>query len=60
MSEDFRFQDEKVVKWNCVFRVRNDKGIATDEYRFRMFVAVGSLEDVRQALGALVQEFARR
>ena len=56
----FRFQDEKVVKWNCVFRVRNDKGIATDEYRFRMFVAVGSLEDVRQALGALVQEFARR
>src|SRR5208283_3059341 len=24
----FRFKDAKVVKWNCVFRVRNDKGIA--------------------------------
>jgi hypothetical protein len=56
----FRFEAEKVVKWNCVFRVRNDKGIAAGEYRFRMFVAVGTLEDVRQSLVALVQEFAGR
>ena len=56
----FRFQAEKVVKWNCVFRVRNDKGIAADDYRFRMFVAVGTLADVEQALAALVQEFVGR
>lgn len=56
----FRFNAEKVVKWNCVFRVRNDKGIAAREYRYRMFVAVGTLEDVQQALAALVQEFAGR
>ena len=56
----FRFQAEKVVKWNCVFRVWNDQGIAAGEYRFRTFVAVGALEDVRQSLAALVEEFARR
>lgn len=55
----FRFKEEKVVKWNCVFRIRNDKGIASGEYRFRTFVAVGTLEDVRQSLVALVGEFAR-
>jgi hypothetical protein len=55
----FRFKAEKVVKWNCVFRVRNDKGIAAGQYRFRVFVAVGTLEDVRQSLAALAEEFAR-
>ncbi len=56
----FRFKNEKVVKWNCVFRVRNAKRIASGDYRFRLFVAVGTREDVRQALAALVAEFARR
>lgn len=56
----FRFVAEKVVKWNCVFRVRNSGGIAPGDYRYRMFVPVGSLEDVRQALIALHAEFAKR
>jgi len=56
----FRFKDEKVVKWNCVFRVRSPKGIAPGEYRFRQFVAVGTLEDVRRTLVALTGEFALR
>lgn len=55
----FRFKAEKVVKWNCAFRMRNDNGIAAGEYRFRTFVAVGTLEDVRQSLAALVKEFAK-
>lgn len=54
----FRFQAEKVVKWNCVFRVRSAKGVAAGNYRYRLFVPVGTLEDVRQALAALVAEFA--
>lgn len=49
----FRFEAEKVVKWNCVFRRRSLEGVAAGDYRFRMLVAVGTLEDVRQALGAL-------
>ncbi|HWB08032.1 MAG TPA: hypothetical protein VG826_02220 [Pirellulales bacterium] len=52
----FRFVPEKVVKWNCVFRVRNENGIASGDYRFRVFVAVGTLENVRRSLDSLVQK----
>jgi hypothetical protein len=54
----FRFKNEKVVKWNCVFRMSDPLGIAAGDYRFRNFVVVGTLEDVRTALSALVAEFA--
>lgn len=53
----FRFAAEKVTKWNCVFRVRNGDGIAAGDYKYRMFVAIGSLEDVRAALVKLHAEF---
>ncbi|QDT42029.1 hypothetical protein Pan241w_21100 [Gimesia alba] len=53
----FRFPAAKVVKWNCVFRVRNKQGIPADKYSFRVFVAVGSLDDIRQALTSLVNTF---
>jgi hypothetical protein len=56
----FRFKDEKVVKWNCVFRLRDAKGVATGDHRFRLFVAVGTLEDVKQALAAVAAEHAER
>ncbi len=52
----FRFKAAKVVKWNCAFRVRNRQGIKPGEYSFRMFVAVGTREDVRRALASLVRE----
>jgi hypothetical protein len=55
----FRFRAEKVVKWNCVFRVRGATGVAPGDYRFRVFVAVGTLDDVRRALDALTREFAK-
>ena len=45
----FRFKDEKVNKWNCVFRVRDFQRINPGKYAYRMFVAVGSLEDARRA-----------
>ena len=54
----FRFHQEQVVKWNCVFRVRDTQGISPGEYRFRVFVALGTLADVQRALTALVSEFA--
>lgn len=54
----WRFQAEKVVKWNCVFRVRCAEGIPPGEYPFRMFVLVGDLDTVRQNLAALHAEFA--
>ena len=53
----FRFKAEKVVKWNCVFRLRNAKGVSAGEYRFRNFVSVGTLEDVRNTMRELAEEF---
>jgi len=49
----FRFPAEKVVKWNCVFRVRHETRVPPGEYRYQVFVAVGSLEQVRSALERL-------
>ena len=54
----FRFKAEKVVKWNCVFRLRSAQGVRSGDHRFRLFVAVGTLDEVRTALGCVAQEFA--
>jgi len=56
----FRFPREKVNKWNCVFRVRDPKGVAAGGYCYRVFVAVGTREDVRRALAGLRRDFARK
>jgi len=42
----------RVVKWNCVFRLQNPDGLS-GEFSYHVFVAVGSLEDVRTTLAAL-------
>jgi hypothetical protein len=55
----WRFKAEKVVKWNCVFRVNEPKGVKPGDYSYRMFVAVGSLEDVRKTLAGLHKELRR-
>ncbi len=44
------FDRARVAKWNCVFRVRNPKGIASGEYRYRMLVPVGTLAQVEAML----------
>ena len=54
----FRFSAEKVVKWNCVFRVRAADGLPPGDYPFRMFVLVGDLATVTDSLRALHREFA--
>ncbi|OGV66287.1 MAG: hypothetical protein A2283_12155 [Lentisphaerae bacterium RIFOXYA12_FULL_48_11] len=52
----FRFLTEKVVKWNCVFRVKDRNGIPPGEYAYRMFVIVGDLNTVRDSLRELKRE----
>lgn len=49
----FRFVAEKVNKWNCVFRVRENRGVAAKDYSYRCFVLVGSRTDVERDLRAL-------
>lgn len=50
----WRFPVEKVVKWNCVFRRTDPKGVPPGDYAFRQFVVVGSLGEVTVSLRKLV------
>ena len=54
----FRFDWAKVVKWNCVFRLRDETEIAPGDYSFRMFVILGDVKAVGESLRALHEEFA--
>jgi len=47
----FRFTSERVVKWNCVFRIRD--GVSPGNYRFHICVPLGTLDDVTGALRSL-------
>ncbi len=53
----WRFERERVVKWNTVFRVRHAAGIEPGEYSFRNFVVVGDRETVRTSLVELHRQF---
>lgn len=52
----FRFNAQKVVKWNCVFRIRDADGVAAGDYTFRSMVAVGTLGDVQRTLTQLAEQ----
>lgn len=56
----FEFEREKVVKWNCVFRIRQPEPIKPGDYSFQLYVVIGTREDCRRALAALTREFAGR
>ena len=56
----FQFEHDKVVKWNCVFRLRSPAGIKPGDYAYQLFVVLGTREDCRRTLAALTQEFAGR
>lgn len=50
----FRFLNEKVVKWNCVFRHRDrEHGIRPGEYLFRNYVVLGTRDEVAATLKTL-------
>ena len=49
----WRFTAEKVVKWNCVFRLERPTGLIPGDYSFHMFVVVGDRNTVRDSLRAL-------
>jgi hypothetical protein len=50
----FRFETEKVVKWNCVFRVSDPKRVPSGEYRFPHFVILGTRAEVLDLLKKVV------
>lgn len=53
----WRFERERVVKWNTVFRQRHADGIEAGEYSFRNFVVVGDRDTVRKSLVELHRQF---
>jgi hypothetical protein len=56
----FAFDREKVVKWNCVFRLRQPEPMKPGDYSFQLYVVIGSREDCRRTLADLSREFAGR
>lgn len=46
----WRFTAEQVVKWNCVFRVRDTKPLRAGNYSFRMLIPVGTRAEVETML----------
>jgi hypothetical protein len=52
----WRFQAERVVKWNCVYRSAN---ILPGAYPTECYSIIGSLEDVKNAMSRLHDHFAR-
>lgn len=50
----FRFQKEKVVKWNCVFRYRHPTAIPSGDFPFQLLVAIGTLRDVEITIRELM------
>lgn len=56
----FRFVPEKVVKWNCVFRVSAPEGIPPGEFHYRMYLPVGTLAEVVASLGRLQELFSEK
>lgn len=52
----WRFSRERVVKWNCVFRVRAMQGVEPGDYSFRHFVVLGDRATVVATLRDLHEQ----
>jgi hypothetical protein len=44
------FNQARVAKWTCVFRVANPRGIHTGNYRYWMLIPIGTLDQVTEML----------
>lgn len=56
----WRFTAQRVVKWNCVFRIRDDRGIRGGDFSFRNFVVVGTRQSVIETMVKLASKFPHR
>ena len=52
----WRFGPEKVVKWNCVFRLRAADPLPAGDYEYQLRVPLGTLAEVETMLAALHDE----
>lgn len=55
----WRFKAENVVKWNCVCRVSDRKGIRAGDFSFQLFVIVGTRMTCAKSLKQLHDQFRK-
>jgi len=52
----FYFPSDKVVKWNCVYRMQDKDGVKAGDYSFRMLVPFGTVEEVEIAINSILEK----
>lgn len=51
----FRFERERVVKWNCVYRYSHPDVLPAGDYPFKALVIVGTRDSVEETIGLIVR-----
>lgn len=52
----FSFLSDKVVKWNCVYRMQDKDGVRAGDYSFRMLVPFGTVEEVENNIKSILEK----
>jgi hypothetical protein len=52
----FYFPNDKVVKWNCVYRMQDKNGLQAGDYSFRMLVPFGTVAEVENTIKSILEK----
>ena len=52
----FYFPNDKVVKWNCVYRLQDKDGLQAGDYSFRMLVPFGTVAEVENTIKSIMEK----
>jgi len=52
----FYFPNDKVVKWNCVYRMQDKDGLQAGDYSFRMLVPFGTVAEVENTIKSIMEK----
>ena len=52
----FYFPNDKVVKWNCVYRMQDKDGLQAGDYSFRMLVPFGTVVEVENTIKSILEK----
>lgn len=52
----FYFPNDKVVKWNCVYRMQDKDGLKAGDYSFRMLVPFGTVAEVENTIKCILEK----
>ena len=52
----FYFPNDKVVKWNCVYRMQDKDGLKAGDYSFRMLVPFGTVVEVENTIKSILEK----